>query len=391
MLPLNKLFIRFLQLGAMAYGGPAVMGQMKQTFVNKYHWMKEEEFLQGMALCQPIPGATLLQMATYTGYRLRGIQGALIAASAFILPAFISLLVLSSVYFKFQSLWLIQALFKGLGAMVVAIVLNASITLGRSIMKDWKISLITLLSFLGFFLHLNILFVFLFAAVAALLLRPKIPEPTIPSPPERLKKEGSIKTDLILLGSLAVLILMSLTLSYLVSPPLASLFLVLSKVGALAFGGGFTMIPLIQYEVVDRFQWLTTKEFLDGIAMGQVTPGPIMITATFIGYKLSGIFGGLIATIAIFYPSFFILTLLIPYHDRLKRVREIRIMEQGILGSFIGMLGLVLYNFARTSLVDIPTLLMAAGTYFALYKRVPLPYVLISGSILSVILFGLLK
>lgn len=388
---LGQLFIKFLKLGAMAYGGPAMMGQMKQTIVNEYNWVKEEEFLRGMALCQLIPGATLFQMVTYVGYRLRGIQGALISASAFILPAFIALLVLSSIYFKFQTLWLIQALFKGLGAIVVAIVLNASVTLGRSIIKDWKTILISTLSFFGFFLRLNILFVFLFAAAAALLLRPKTPQAKAPPPSGRFEQEGLRRKEFLFLGCLAVLIFMSLILSYLISPPIASLFLILSKIGALAFGGGFTMIPLIQYEVVDRFQWLTTKEFLDGIAMGQVTPGPIMITATFIGYKLSGLFGGVIATIGIFYPSFFILTLLIPYYDRLKGVQKVRTMEQGILGSFIGMLGLVLYNFTRTSLVDIPTVLMAGGAYFSLYKKIRLPYILISGGILSVLLFGLVK
>jgi chromate transporter len=151
------------------------------------------------------------------------------------------------------------------------------------------------------------------------------------------------------------------------------------------------MIPLIQYEVVDHFHWLTTKEFLDGIALGQITPGPIMITATFIGYKLSGFFGAFVATIGIFSSSFFILMLLIPHYDRLRQVKIVKTMEQGILGSFIGMLGLVLYNFGKEAFVDIPSILFAVVAFIALLKKIDLLYILLSGAIFSIIIFGLLK
>ena len=164
-----------------------------------------------------------------------------------------------------------------------------------------------------------------------------------------------------------------------------------TKIGALAFGGGFTAIPLIQYEMVDRFHWLSTKEFLDGIALGQVTPGPVLITATFVGYKVSNFFGAFMATLGVFFPSFFILVLLIPYHDRLRGVEKVRMMEQGVLGSFIGMLGLVLYNFGRVSLVDIPRILMAAAAFFAIYKKISLPYILVAGGLLSILIYGFLS
>ena len=158
----------------------------------------------------------------------------------------------------------------------------------------------------------------------------------------------------------------------------------------MAFGGGFTIIPLIQYEVVDHFHWASTKEFLDGIAMGQVTPGPIMITATFLGYKLSGFWGGAMATLAIFSPAFFIVTLLIPHYDRVREMTTVRIIEQGILASFIGMLGLVLYNFGRATFVDIPSVIFTVAAFIALLKKIDLAYVLLTGAILSIFLFGFL-
>ena len=387
---LSTLFIKIFKLGSTAYGGPAMMGQIKQTIVNEYSWLKEEEFFRGMALCQLIPGATMVQMVTYVGFRLRGFWGALFSAIAFILPAFVAIVILSALYFNLRTIPFVNALFKGLGAIVVAIILNASITLGKSILKDWKVILISILSFLGSFFRLNILLIFVLAGVVAILLRPKTSKSKAVSVPEMLAEGGKRGGVFLLLGLLAVLIFVFLLLSYLIHPQLTSLCFSLSKIGALAFGGGFTMIPLIQYEVVDQFQWLTTKEFLDGIALGQITPGPIMITATFIGYKLSGFLGGLVATIGIFSPSFFILILLIPYYDRLKGVEIVRTIEQGILGSFIGMLGLVLYNFGRAAFVDIPSVILTAAAFYALLKKISLPYILLIGGILSILVFGLL-
>jgi chromate transporter len=387
MTSLKSLFTKVFKLGATAYGGPAMIGQIKETAVHRYGWLKEEEFMQGLALCQLIPGATMVQVVTYIGYRMRGIWGALAAAVAFILPAFIAILVLSAIYFEFHTLWFVQALFKGLGAMVVAIILHACITFGRSILKDWKVILIAVLSFFGFFFKLNFILIFILAAVAGLLLHPKTSKTkAAPSGGAPLK----VTKEYLIVGLLAAFICVLLLVSYLIDPRITSLSLDLSKIGALAFGGGFTAIPLIQYEMVDRFHWLSTKEFLDGIALGQVTPGPILITATFIGYKVFNVLGATMATLGVFFPSFFILVILIPYHDRLKGVERVRMMEQGVLGSFIGMLALVLYNFGSASLVDIPRILMAAAAFFAIYKKIKLPYILLAGGILSILIYRFL-
>jgi len=389
MIPLGLLFMRFLGLGATAYGGPAMINQIKETTVRKSGWIKEEEFMRGVALCQLIPGATMVQIVTYVGYRIRGIWGALTAAVAFVLPAFIALLVLSAIYFKYHSLWFIQALFKGLGAIVVAIILNACITFGRSVLKDWKVILIAVLSFFAFFLQWNFVLIFVFAAVAGLLLRPKI-FPMKAGPSGEASPGVARDKEYVIIGLLAAFISLAFVVSHLVDSKTTALSLNLAKIGAVAFGGGFTAIPLIQYEMVDRFQWLSTKEFLDGIALGQVTPGPILITATFVGYKVSNFSGAIMATVGVFFPSFFILVLLIPYHDRLRGVEKVRMMEQGVLGSFIGMLALVLYNFGRASLVDLPRILMAAAAFFAIYKNISLPYILLAGGLLSIVLYGFL-
>jgi chromate transporter len=389
MIPLSLLFKRFLKIGATAYGGPAIAQQMKKAIVKDWGWLKEPEFMQGMALCQLIPGATFVQLSTYIGYRLRGIWGAFICAIAFVLPAFILIAILSTIYFKLGDLWFIKSLFKGLGAIVIAIVLNAFLNFGKPILREWKAVLIAILSFFGFLYQLNTVLVFIVAGILALLLRPTIPGKAGSPPPSQgsndtAKREG----DRLFLGVLALLIGAIFLVCYFLNAQLSYLAMTLSKVGALAFGGGFTIIPLIQYEVVDRFQWVSTKEFLDGIAMGQVTPGPIMITATFLGYKLSGFLGAAMATLAIFSPAFFIVTLLIPYYDRLKGIKTVRLVEQGILASFIGMLGLVLYNFGRITFVDVPSVIFAVAAFLALLKKIDLSYILLAGAILSILLFG---
>ena len=206
---LTSLFLKILKLGATAYGGPAMISQIKETAVNRYAWVKEGEFMRGVALCQLIPGATMVQIVTYIGYRVRGIWGALTAAVAFVLPAFIAILILSAIYFKFHTLWFIQALFKGLGAIVVAIILNACITFGRPILRDWKVILIAVLSFFAFFFQLNFVLIFVLAAVAGLLLRPKTP-PTKPASPGSAPLEGGRGKEYLIVVLLAAFICLAL-------------------------------------------------------------------------------------------------------------------------------------------------------------------------------------
>jgi chromate transporter len=171
------------------------------------------------------------------------------------------------------------------------------------------------------------------------------------------------------------------------APVLAQLNLIFMKVDLMAFGGGFTTIPLIQREVVDRFGWVTTREFIDGIALGQVTPGPIVITATFVGYKAGGVLGALLGTIAVFFPSFVVLTTLAPYYDRIKRSRPIQVMVRGVLAAFLGMLLLVAYRFGREALVDWTTWGVMGLAWLALWRKVDLLLIVGVGAALSMLVF----
>jgi chromate transporter len=171
------------------------------------------------------------------------------------------------------------------------------------------------------------------------------------------------------------------------NPILGHLDLVFMKLGPLAFGGGFTMIPLIQQEVVGRLGWLTTREFIDGIALGQITPGPILITATFVGYKIGGLVGAVTSTIAVFYPSFLVLVGVVPHFEKIKRLRTVRWMIQGVLAGFIGLLVFVVYQFGRASLVDWKTWGLAAGALIALHRKVDLLVIVAVAALLAVFAF----
>ncbi len=170
-------------------------------------------------------------------------------------------------------------------------------------------------------------------------------------------------------------------------PVLGQLNLLLMKLGVLAFGGGFTLIPLIQQEVVGRLGWLTTREFIDGIALGQITPGPIVITATFVGYRIAGLLGASLSTLAVFFPSFLVLVAAVPHFDRIKRLRTVQWMIKGVLAGFIALLVFVLWQFGQVSLVDWKTWGLAAAAFLALRWKVDLLLIVGVVALLSIVIF----
>lgn len=167
---LRRLFLAFLRLGATAYGGPAMMAYLKSDLVGRRGWLSDQEFKEGLALCQVIPGATMVQMCTYSGYHLQGLPGAFVAALGFVLPAFLLMTGLSAAYFAFGELALVKALFRGLGAIVVAIVLNACVSLTRTTLQGWRGAVLAASAFAALALGVNLVLVLAGAALLALAL-----------------------------------------------------------------------------------------------------------------------------------------------------------------------------------------------------------------------------
>ncbi len=348
-----------LYIGAVGYGGPAILALMKRVVVHDKEWISEEEFMNALSLAQILPGATGVTLMGYVGQKLKGGWGGILMPFAFAFPAMVAITVLAWAYFSFGDLTFVHSIFMGLGAMVVALLVNATLMMGRSVFQGmdrnaFKGIVIATLAFLGI-LHLrwNVVYVILISgALGALFFyfsgtvqqgkATQRPGPAV----DVLKASGWRN----LLPPAVVALPLALTF-WLVDGTW-TLFATFFKIGSFAFGGGFTAIPIIQSVVVDGMHWLDLAAFRDGIALGQITPGPVFITATFIGYKVQGIIGALIATIGIFTPSLTAMMLLSRAHAKIKNLRIVRAIIRGFLSGFIGLLLFVVLQFGVQSLVN---------------------------------------
>jgi len=363
---LGEIARAFLHLGLTAFGGLAMVEPMRKMAVEKQAWLHQEEFLDGLALCQLLPGATVVQLGTYVGYRLRRVAGALIAAAAFILPAFILMLALSFLYFKYTDISWVQAVSRGMGAVVIALLLQALWRLSQAVRKHWLDAVIALLALGAFWLRVNFLLVFLLAGLLRMALGLWLfaghdsQNPAVASTIPRLRQTLALVTLALFGIALVVWGLGRL------QPDLAKMAKIFLKIGVVSFGGGYAMIPILQWDVVNAWHWLTLKQFMDGILLGFITPGPIIILATFVGYRVYGLLGAGVATIAIFLPPIVLIIFLTPYYQRLKEARWMRPAIQGILAALVGMLALVTLQMGQAALSGGKDLLLTAAAGVAL-------------------------
>jgi len=387
---LQSLAAVFLKLGTVGFGGPqAHIALQHEEAVVRRHWLTEDQFTEGLALCEMLPGPASTQMGIYLGYVRAGHIGAIVSGFCFIAPAFLIVLGLSWGYFQFQGLPQVGALFLGISPVVTAIVLAFCWTLGKKVLKDWQRCAIAIGVFsLTAFTPMSILLQFLLAGFLGALGFRSPPSPP-PNPSvintsvavDPIETDPSLQTpgdscDRFLISSqpsridqligqvgrfitrigltrrrsqsfwgafLLPLFAISSTLPLSTvwgidrcktfGLPLALFFL---KVGSLIYGGGLVIIPLLEFEVVERLQWLTHSEFINGVAIGQLSPGPVVLTAAFVGYKVAGVLGALIATIAIFLPSFIFIMAAAPVLLRLRHNGRIKAFLQGVTPAVLG-------------------------------------------------------
>ncbi|MDZ4166026.1 MAG: chromate efflux transporter [Smithellaceae bacterium] len=347
-----------LYVGAVGYGGPAILALMKRVIVNEKKWVSDEEFMNALSLAQILPGATGVTLLGYIGQKLRGGWGGILMPFAFAFPAMAAITILAWAYFEFGDLKFVHSIFMGLGAMVVALLVNATLTMGRSIFQGmdrnaFKGIVIAALSFLGIlYLRWNVIYIILISGVLGALFFYFSGAVEQGKAPERPGAEVDVPEatgwrNLIPPAALAAL----LAVVFGLFDGTWTIFATFFKIGSFAFGGGFTAIPIIQSVVVDGMHWVDLKAFRDGIALGQITPGPVFITATFIGYKVQGIIGAVIASIGIFTPSLAAMMLLSRAHARIKNRRIVKAVVRGFLSGFIGLLLFVVLQFGVQSLV----------------------------------------
>jgi chromate transporter len=375
---LTHLFTSFLRLGATAFGGPAMIAYIRKMAVDQKRWLDEKAARDGIALCQTIPGATAMQMSAYIGFRARGVGGAATSFIGFGLPAFLFMMILSALYARTHTLPSVVSIFNGLQAIVVALVANATLSFGRTSIKSWKNVINALIAAGLFGLKINPILVIIIAAFLGMILYHKQPFLPAVSP---TNKAHAPKSLLLIVLVTAI----GFTAFYFLDRKLFELATLMFRIDLFAFGGGFASVPLMFHEVVEVRRWMDGPTLLNGIAMGQVTPGPIVITATFIGYLLHGFLGGLVATVSVFLPSFMIVIAIVPYFDRMRNSPYFSRVLTGILCSFVGLLLTVTIRFASNIPWDLPFLLVAGGAFVALLMKVDILWVVLIGTGISLI------
>jgi len=397
---LKDLIKASLYTGATAYGGPAMFAQIKKKFVTEKKWIDEKEFLDVISFAQILPGATGIITMACIGYKLRDVTGALIVSFFFILPTFIAITFLSWLYFNFRNLSFVKSLFTGLGAMVVALLINAVVTLGKTVfpkfsLRYYKGFIIAALIFMfSFWLKINFVYLILDAGILGFLSYYFTGEYEVVKESDKSVlpdfNKGLISLTVPSFAVYGIFIVVNLVILFalLFFPVLQELFLSFIKIGSLAFGGGYNSIPLIQHETINIHHWLTLSEFRDGIALGQITPGPVLITSAFIGYKVYGIIGAVTASVGIFTPSLILIFLLYNMHARLTKLPVINVIMKGILAGFIGLLISTTIHFGMESLYDWKTWLVFTLSLIALLKfKIDTHWIIIAAVIVSLFLF----
>jgi chromate transporter len=360
-----------------------MVAYIRKMAVEKNRWLDAEAFSDGVALCQMIPGATAMQAAAYVGLTTRGVVGAGASFVGFGLPAFLLMMAFAALYTYTLDLPIVVSAFSGLQAIIVASIANATLSFGKTILKDWKAFAIVGIAAALFGLNVNPILIILLAAVGGLaIIKPKQPN-----------SHRSISPVKILTYTKPLLFILSVSvigylLLFLFNQTLFNLSILLFRIDLLAFGGGFASVPLMLHEIVEVRNWVDSQTFMNGIVLGQITPGPIVITATFIGYLLGGPLGGVIATISIFLPSFIILVGIAPYFDRLRSSPSFNKVIGGVLCSFVGLLLTVTIRFALNVHWDLSHVLLAGSALIALLLKVDILWIVVIGTIISVILFA---
>jgi chromate transporter len=288
------------------------------------------------------------------------------------------MMILSALYARAYALPAVVSIFNGLQAIVVALVANATSSFGRTSIKNWKniINMIVAASLFG--LKISPILVIIIAAFLGMILYDK----QSPSPVVGITKKAHAPKSLFLI---LLVTAVGFVAFYFLDRKLFDLATLMFRIDLFAFGGGFASVPLMFHEVVEARQWLDGPTLLNGIALGQVTPGPIVITATFIGYLLKGPLGGVIATICIFLPSFMIVVGIVPYFDRLRSSPYFKKVITGILCSFVGLLLTVTIRFALDIPWDVPRFLLSGAAFVALILKADILWVVLIGTGISLI------
>jgi len=347
---LGELARLFLRLGATAFGGPAAhIAMMEEEVVRRRKWMTHEELLDLIAACNLIPGPNSTELAIHIGHRKAGWKGLVVAGACFILPAALIVAALAWAYVRWGALPEVGAVLYGVKPVIIAVVAQALWGLGKTAIKTWALGAIAALSVGATLLGVNELLVLLGAGLLAM---------------SRIA------------GARAAVVV-----------PLVKLFGVFAKVGAVLFGSGYVLLAFLRADLVDRLHWLTESQLLDAVAVGQITPGPVFTTATFVGYLLGGAAGAVVATLGIFLPAFVFVAVSGPLVPRLRRSRVAGAFLDGVVVASLALMAIVAVQLGHAAIGDAWTIGLAAVSAIALIRfRVSSVWLVLGGAVVGVVL-----
>ncbi len=369
----------YLRLGAFGFGGPvALCGQMEQELVQERHWLTKEEFREGMAVCQSLPGPLAIQVGIYISYIRGGFWGAWAGGWAFILPNFIIVAALGALYVYFGGLPPVRAIFYGVSPAVIALIFYSCYRLARLGMEDrlqWAIAE-------GCF-------------TVTVALRAEVALLFVVSGAIGILYYGDLVRRRLRMPMLPVLVLAPPAAASAVVPPsaiLSKLLVFFLKAGSLTFGSGLVIVPFLEKGLVQQTGWLNERQFLVAVAMGMISPGPVVITATFVGYLVAGFWGSIVSTVGIFLPSFLLVLIVAPL---LIRHRENRGVQGFVKGAYAAAIGTILgagVLLGRIAIGDWLTALVAIASLVALARwKVTNPVLVAVTAIIGLIGFEILK
>ena len=368
---LVELFLLFLRLGTTAFGGPAAhIAMMEDEVVRRRKWMTRDEFLDLLGAANLIPGPNSTELAIHIGHRQAGWPGLVVAGTSFILPAMLIVMAFAWAYVRYGSLPQVAGILYGVKPVIIAIVLHALWALGRTAIKSKFLAVVGVVAVILTVLRIHELLVLFGAGLAAIVARTVV----------RQIKSG-LKS---LMAAPALAMLFQTAGGGAASFGLLPLFLFFLKVGAILYGSGYVLLAFIRADLVERWHWLTEAQLLDAIAVGQVTPGPVFTTATFIGYVLGGTRGALVATLGIFLPAFFFVAVSGPLVPRIRRSALAGAFLDGVNVAALALMFVVTYQLGRAALVDFATVGLALISTVILFRiRINSAWLILAGAIVG--------
>jgi len=362
---LRNLALAFLRLGTVGFGGGmAIIALMEDEFVRKRRVIDSDEFLHGVGLGQLL-GPFAVNTALFTGYRLYGAVGGLVSASAFIVPSLALVLLFSWLYFTYHAVPALQNTVAGLGPVVIGLILSAGWSMGRKALRSWPAATLCAVATVAGYFKVNPVYVLAASGALGLVFgQRRLSAKSAPQSPALAPDAHGEGQKLSSGAVVGLLSLQGMTAAGRIS--LAQLSLTFLKVGLVFFGGGFVLIPVLHQTLVLRQGWLTAQEFIDGVAISNLTPGPISVLATFAGYRVRGVAGALVATFALYLPAILLMLILCHEYERLKERTEAQAFLAGIVPAVIGLI------LSTAILLGSRALLSWRGYAFALFTLLAL-------------------